>query len=206
MNEQQPTHSESLMREKALYRYIDALERGDFEVMARILQQAERDPELEAMIWEVQTAYLIEQEAEQQEDDILLVRQLLQKHLPSGFVVTQDVQDIPPLTVSDVVARMQVDEIVKGGLKDELQGVVQQLRQSTVPLPSNLGVQGIRDLFVQLGVRASKRIHKLFSETALFLSAGRAQGMAQLAATRRQQEKSRLSDAQQEEQQEEEQS
>lgn len=206
MNEQQPTHSESLMREKALYRYIDALERGDFEVMARILQQAERDPELEAMIWEVQTAYLIEQEAEQQEDDILLVRQLLQKHLPSGFVVTQDVQDIPPLTVSDVVARMQVDEIVKGGLKDELQGVVQQLRPSTVPLPSNLGVQGIRDLFVQLGVRASKRIHKLFSETALFLSAGRAQGMAQLAATRRQQEKSRLSDAQQEEQQEEEQS
>lgn len=206
MNERQPTHSESLMREKALYRYMDALERGDFEVMARILQQAERDPELEAMIWEVQTAYLIEQETEQQEDDIMLVRQLLQKHLPSGFVVTQDVQDVPPLTVSDVVARMQADEVVKGSLKDELQGVVQQLRQSTVPLPSNLGVQGIRDLFVQLGVRASKRIHKLFSETALFLSAGRAQGMAQLAATRRQQEKSRLSDTQQKEQREEEQS
>lgn len=206
MNEQQPTHSESLMREKALYRYMDALERGNFEVMARILQQAERDPELEAMIWEVQTAYLIEQEAEQQENDILLVRQLLQKHLPSGFVVTQDVQDIPPLTVSDVVARMQADEVMKGSLKDELQGVVQQLRQSTVPLPSNLGVQGIRDLFVQLGVRASKRIHKLFSETALFLSAGRAQGLAQLAATRRQQEKSRLPDTQQKEQREEEQS
>jgi hypothetical protein len=206
MNEQQPTHSESLMREKALYRYMDALERGDFQVMARILQQAERDPELDTMIWEVQRAYLLEQETEQQEDDIMLVRQLLQKHLPSGFAVAQDMQDVPPLTVSDVVARMQADEVMKGNLKDEIQGVVQQLRQSTVPLPSNLGVQGIRDLFVQLGVRASKRIHKLFSETALFLSAGRAQGMAQLAATRRQQEKSRLSDIQQKEQQEEEQS
>jgi hypothetical protein len=94
---------------------------------------------------------------------------------------------------------------VKGPLKQELQGVVQQLRQSTVPLPRNLGLQGIRTLFAQLGVRASKQMQKLFSETALFLSAGRAQGMAQLAATRRQQEKSRLSEKQQQEPREEEQ-
>ncbi len=205
MNDQQSTRQERLIREKALYRYMDALERGDFENMARILQQAEHDPELEEMIWEVQTAYLLEQDAERQENDIMLVRQLLQKHLPSGYATVQEVEDIPPLTVSDVAARMQADEAVKGPLKQELQGVVQQLRQSSVPLPRNLGLQGIRALFAQLGVRANKQIQKLFSETALFLSAGRAQGMAQLAATRRQQEKSRLSEKQQQELREEEQ-
>jgi hypothetical protein len=194
---------ESRLREKALYRYMDALERGDFEIMARILQQAERDPELEAMIWEVQTAYLAEQEAERQENDIALVWQLLQKHLPSGLVAVEAIDEIPPLTVSDVAARMQTDVAVEGSLNQELQGVVQQLRQSSILLPSNLGLRGIRTLFARLGVRASKRMQKLFSETALYLSAGRAQGIAQLAATRRQQEQAHDQVKQQNEQQEE---
>lgn len=205
MDNQQPTRQESLMRERTLYRYMDAFERGDFENMARILHQAERDPELEEMIWEVQTAYLIEQEAERQENDIALVRQLLHKHLPSGLSATQIVEEIPPLTVSDVVARMQADEALKGPLKQELHEVVQQLRQSALPLPTNLGLQAIRTLFARLGIHASKQMQKLFSETALFLSAGRAQGMAQLAATRRQQEQVRLSEKQQKEPQEDEQ-
>ncbi len=206
MDNQQPTGRESLMREKALYWYMDAFERGDFENMAHILQQAERDPELEEMIWEVQTAYLIEREVERQEHDIALVRQLMRKHLPSGLATTQAVEEIPQLTVSDVVARMQADESVKGPLGQEFQGVVQQLRQSSVPLPHNLGLQGIRMLFARLGVRASKQMQKLFSETALFLSSGRAQGMAQLTATRRQQEQAHVQEKRQKEQREEEQS
>lgn len=191
MDNLQPARRESLLREKALYSYMDAFERGDFESMARILQQAEHDPTLEEMIWEVQTAYLVEQEAERQENDRALVWRLLQKHLPSGLVAVEGIEEIPPLTVSDVAARMQADGVVEGPLDQEIRGVVQQLRQSSIPLPSNLGLQGIRTLFARLGVRASKRMQKLFSETALYLSAGRAQGIAQLAATRRQQEQSR---------------
>lgn len=61
-------------------------------------------------------------------------------------------------------------------------------------------------LFARLGVRASKQMQKLFSETALFLSSGRAQGMAQLAATRRQQEQAHVQEKRLEEQREEEQS
>lgn len=203
MDNHQSARRESRLREKALYRYMDAFERGDFEIMARILQQAERDPELEEMIWEVQAAYLAELEDERQENDIALVWQLLQKHLPSGLVAFEGIEEIPPLTVSDVAARMQVDVVVEGTLNQELHGVVQQLRQSTIPLPNNLGLEGIRTLFARLGVRASKRMQKLFSETALYLSAGRAQGIAQLAATRRQQEQARDQKKQQNEQQEE---
>jgi hypothetical protein len=56
-----------------------------------------------------------------------------------------------------------------------------------------LGLQGVRKLFAQLGVQASKQIQKFFSQTALFLSAGREQGIAHLAATRKQAEQKRSS-------------
>lgn len=42
-----------LAREKALYRYSSALERGDFGVVSQVLAEAERDPALEGMILEV---------------------------------------------------------------------------------------------------------------------------------------------------------
>ena len=96
---------------------------------------------------------------------------------------------------------MQADEAVKGSVKQELNTVVQQLRQSNMPLPANLGIHGIRSLFTQLGLRVSKQLQKVFSETALFLTAGREQGMAHLAATRRQREQSRLNEKLQEEEQ-----
>jgi hypothetical protein len=190
MNKQQPTQQQRIAREKALHRYMDAFERGDFERMAQVLAQAEQDPELEDLIWKVHAAYVAEEELERQENDIELVQQLLRRHLPSGWETLPDIESIPPLTVGDVVARLQADEATKGSVKQEFNIVVQRLRQSTLPLPQNLGIQSIRTLFSQLGVQASKQLQKLFSETALFLSAGREQGMAHLAATRRQQEQS----------------
>ena len=203
MDKQQPTREQRLMREKALLTYMDAFERGDFDTMSMVLQQAEQDPELSDLIWNVLAAYQAEEEEERRESDVVLVRQLLRQLLPSGWETIPYVEDIPPLTVSDVIARMQVDEAVRGSVKQELNIVVQQLRQSTVPLPANLGLHGIRALFTQLGLRVSKQLQKVFSETALFLTAGREQGMAHLAATRRQREQSRLHEEQQEKQEEE---
>jgi hypothetical protein len=46
-----------LVREKALYRYSSALERGDFGTVAAILAQAEQDPELERSIREMNEFY-----------------------------------------------------------------------------------------------------------------------------------------------------
>src|SRR5258708_31375264 len=192
MDKQQPTRQQQLIREKALSSYMDAFERGDFEGMAHVLEQAKQDPELEHLIWEVHAAYQAEEGIERREHDGELVHQLLRRHLPSGWETTQSIEEIPPLTVSDVIARMQAEEAAKGTIKQELNTVVQRLRQSTMPLPRNLGLQGIRTLFSQLGLQTSKQLQKLFSETALFLSAGREQGMAHLAAPRRQREQSRL--------------
>ncbi len=203
MDKQRPTREQLLAREKALFAYMDAYERGDFDTMSSVLQQTEQDLELGDLIWNVFATYQDEEKEERRDNDVVLVRQLLHQHLPSGWDAVPDVKDIPPLTVSDVIARMQADEAVKGSVKQELNTVVRQLRQSTVPLPAKLGLHGIRALFSHLGLRVSKQLQKVFSETALFLTAGREQGMAHLAATRRQREQSRLSEKQQEKQEEE---
>jgi hypothetical protein len=46
-----------LAREKALYRYSSALERGDFEAVVAVLAEAEQDSELEQMILEMNEVY-----------------------------------------------------------------------------------------------------------------------------------------------------
>lgn len=47
--------------EMLLFRYSSALERGDFDAVATVLREAERDPALEAMIVEMNEAYAAEQ-------------------------------------------------------------------------------------------------------------------------------------------------
>ena len=69
MNRQQTRQARQLDRERALYRYGSALERGDFDVVSRILEKAEQDPVLEHMILEVNAAYLAETEGQQEPVD-----------------------------------------------------------------------------------------------------------------------------------------
>jgi hypothetical protein len=57
MNENQ---ADAVLREKILYRYSSAIERGDFETAAAILAQAEGDPQLEQMIMEINAALVTE--------------------------------------------------------------------------------------------------------------------------------------------------
>lgn len=187
MHNQQPTREEYLRREKALYRYANALERGDANTLAAILHDAEYDALLDRLLLEVHEAYLAEKNEADYAIDAALVRQLLHQHIPSGFEHLVEGVEIPPLTVSDVVARLQSDSAVQGSVKQEVKAVVQQLYQNTTPLPESLSIRGVRTLFTQLGVSVSDRFQKLFRDTAIFLSMGREQGIAQLAATRRQQ-------------------
>src|SRR5258708_39542510 len=57
MTEHQAIRQRRLDREKAAYRYTTALDQGDIDTIATVLQQAERDPELEQMILEIHEAY-----------------------------------------------------------------------------------------------------------------------------------------------------
>lgn len=188
MSNQQPTREKRLLREKTLYRYANALERGDADTLAAILYEAESDSVLEQEIMEVHARYLEEKHVEKLAQDTEQIQSLLRQHIPSGFDQMVEEVEIPALTVGDVVARLQSDAAVRGPARQELTAAVQQLRQNTTVLPQSLSVRNVRTLFIQLGVTVSDRFQKLFRETAIFLSMGREQGMAQLAATRRQQQ------------------
>ena len=176
-------------RERIVLAYLDAFDRCDAENVDRILQQAEQDPVLEKMIWDVHATYQTEQEYKGYEKDVALVRELLQHHVSSGWTEHSELADIPPLTISDVIAQMQSEAVAKGEVRQEFTNLANQLRQSSKQLPENMGLHGVCKLFQELGVPVSKQLQRVFSESALVLISRRDQGMAQLAAARRQRSK-----------------
>src|SRR5579885_597577 len=141
MNNQQPTRQQRLEREKQLHLYMDAFERGDYDRMTQILNKAEQDPELGDLIWEVHAAYVVEQESEKREHDVEVVRHLLRTSIPSAWGASEE-EEIPPLTVGDVIARMQADEATRGLTSREFTRVAQQLSRSSQLLPADLGLHG----------------------------------------------------------------
>ncbi len=187
MHNQWGLSQEQLVREKALYQYLSAFEHGDFESMGTVLQKALQDPLLEAMILEAHEYYQAEEQITLQGEEREKILQMVLEHLPSGIWDEQDEMAIPPLTVGDVIAKMQQDRALTGSVKQEIQIIGEQIPSPQHPLPSNLNLKNIYHLFEQLGLSVSTRVQKLFREKAIFLSMAREQGMAQLAATRRQQ-------------------
>ena len=185
MSEKQIDNSRQLERERALYQYANALERGDFATIQTILDEATRDADLEQMIFELHDAYQDEPESVYA-DDAALVRELLRAHLPSGLAMSEgEVLEAPPLTVGDVCASLQTKAAIQGGDAREVKTFTEQLRLSEAPLPDELTGRNLRRLFAQLGVSVSERFQELFREAAIFLSISREQDMARLSAARR---------------------
>jgi hypothetical protein len=178
--------SQQLAREKALYLYINALERGDSDKMDTVLQQAMYDPLLEEMIMEAHEYYLAEEKVKLREEDFAKILDLVVHYLPSGIPEEEEAIAIPPLTIGDVFDKLREDKNIQRSMKQELQQINAKLAQANVPLPENLAVKSVYRLFEQFGVVVSAKLQKLFREKAIFLSMTRQQGIAQLAATRRQ--------------------
>lgn len=57
MSERQTDKRKQMEREKALYLYANALERGDFATVETILEGATHDVDLEQMIFELHETY-----------------------------------------------------------------------------------------------------------------------------------------------------
>lgn len=172
--------------ELAAYRYTRALEQGDYKTVAALLLEAEHDTELERIILEINDALSVEVDDATMGEDAALVSELVHTHLASG--VPQEIEpSIPPLTVGDVIARIGTDAALRGEVEREVASMVRQLRTDGTPLPSDLSQRSVKQLLEQFGVSVSTRFQKLFRETAIFLTMGRNQGVARLAATRRQQ-------------------
>lgn len=187
MSKQWKISQEQLEREKAVYLYFNALERGDFATMTTVLQQAQNDHLLEQMILEIH-------EHANEEDKIVIsvagrerILELVLRHLPSGIWDVEEELAIPPLTVGEVMTRLQEDARVPGASQQEIKSVSERLQNSQLPLPEKLNLKNVYLLFEQLSISVSTKVQKLFRDKAIHLSMAREQGIAQLAATRRQQ-------------------
>lgn len=174
-----------LAREKVLFRYSSALQRGDFDIVAAVLHEAQDDPILERMVLDINAIYTDDTNTQAEVEAATVVQRLLQEHLPSGFVQTQEPLETP-LTVGDVAARLQTEAAAKGQVDGEINKITGQLRASQTALPTKLSQHNIRQLFEELGINVSRRVQKLFRDTAIFLAMGRTQGRMRMAATRQQ--------------------
>ena len=175
-------------REKAVYLYFRALERGDNEAMARILKQAENDAQLEAMIWEGHQLELTERDLSEQKEASKTLVGALEEAFPGKVLQAPEpvFEAPPPLTLADVAARLQTDESAQGKLISAPadRNALNQLSQMRAQgLPPRLTPRHLKKLFAQLGLQTTQRFQEQFKEAAVFLSMGRGQS-TYLAATR----------------------
>src|SRR6185312_12466862 len=107
-------------------RYLDALDSGDVNVLSELWQKAESNPELEHLLNELTDGLAIEEgPAATWESDAAQVRSLLREHLPSAIPAETD---LPPLTVGDVAAKLQVDSTLGARLTAEDRAANDRLR------------------------------------------------------------------------------
>lgn len=170
-------------RERAIHRYVKALDRGDMDGVAAVLQAAMNDAELGRLISEVNLAYQDEELLIPASEDAELVRNLLGEHLVSAFE-TDEPED-KPLTVGVVAAQLEADRRVPQADRE----ANRLLSGNTVELPEWLSRQEVEHLAKRLGVEASKRFWRVFRDTAITLQIRHSHSQAQLAAARKEGER-----------------
>lgn len=171
-------------RDHAVDRYIQALDQGDIETIAVMLEQAAHDPELDRLIHETNDAFYIEAGLDMLTTDAEQVRQLAWQYLPSAFVDEAEIEAASerPLTVGEVVVRLQADPQLSA---TDL-AATQVLRESHLEVPDELTTRTVGELARRIGISASERFWRAFRETAIMLGLNRSQTQAQFAAAREQ--------------------
>src|SRR3990172_259056 len=165
----------SASRDRAVHRYVHALDQGDIDTVIQILEEALGDPELDHAIAEINLAIEEEVVLTPIANDAQLVRDLIQKHFPSS--ISTDFGDHEALTVREVATQMEAKQNVPVADKQ----AHQELLGKSIELPGWLSIQEIKRLANDLQIQASDRFWRLFRETAIMMGMGR--GQAQMAAT-----------------------
>jgi hypothetical protein len=172
-------------RERALFRYALALDRGDAATITAILEQAEEDAILEQMILDWHVAIAEDDDALIFAHDAELVQRLAEEHLVSGE--EGEAVEPTPLTIKDVIARLHDDPQIRSHLTVELEQLAALLVNNQTPLPDDLSLGALQQLLASQGIPLfSRPFLKVFRDTAIYLAMGHEQAV-NLAAARRQQ-------------------
>lgn len=168
-------HERAVLREKAIYRYVEALDRAELEIVAEVIALAIDDPELSQAIIEVNSAFQQEMQLTPLSADAEIVRTLIHEHLGSGELAhTENL----PLTVGEVAAKLKSDRRVPF----TEQRVNDLLLNNQQPLPALLSFEATKQIGRDLGIEASDRFWRAFRDAAITLSMGRGRESQLLAA------------------------
>ena len=183
-------------REKAIYRYVTALDDGDMDGVAEILELALYDLKLAEIIEEIDCAYQEEEGITPIATDAAIVKDLIQQHLHSAFegdeekVELQSVEEFSveentkSITIGEVARRLQETKSVQTKEYE----LLESLSNSSIPIPSPLSIKAIKQLLADnLQQKVSPRFCDRFRQSAIKLGMGRSYSNAQLAAARQHQ-------------------
>jgi hypothetical protein len=161
---------QQLVRIEFLSRFLQAYVQANLEVFGAILQHADSDPVLQALIWNIFPVYLREEEhihGAMQEQEL---HRLLEHPQPLAY--TRKKPSPLPLTVADVAARVQVDFLLhRDDYEDHyaIQRALTILTQSHDPLITPVSAPTIEALFSHWGLPVPPSLKQAFLQTAVLL-------------------------------------
>lgn len=168
-------------RERVALRYLDALDADDYQTLAHLWRAACSDPELLALLLELDQGLMDEEAglAAEETADEALVQRLLAEHL-GGHLLRQE-EPTGPLTTANVAARL----LEQGGpMSSEDREAGAALASLRAPLPDDLGQHSFDQWAAALPVRASRGFWRAFRKCAVLLTLGRGDQGIELAAAR----------------------
>jgi hypothetical protein len=168
-------------RELVEIEYVAALERGDFEAIAAILEEAFADPELDRRIVSIDLVLHAEAGLQAPEEQARVIRELLIRHLPSAIPETEE---SVALTIGMVAVRLA--EEARGSLSPADRLANLHLIERTDSLESPVTSEVVARLSAATDVTASQRYWEQFRRMAAKLAIARQHGEVELAAARRQ--------------------
>ncbi len=167
--------------ERMAVRYLDALDAGDLDSVAKLWEQAAGDPELASLLDDINKGLEDEEGPGTDFDtDAGRVIEMARRHLPSAFPV---VTPTGPVVAAEVARRLEAEPEFRR-LDPADRGAHARLLADVTPLPDSLGQPGVDRWLRALGVVAGPVYRKAFRKVAILMEMARGQGEARLAAAR----------------------
>lgn len=178
-------------RERLAILYCAAFERGDLELINKVLEDAAEDDNLAQMIFQ-SSLELIGQDEREVADKILFdleakhVGQIVQQKVSNELFESSEEIQLPTVTVRSILANLQEDSSINTSVRNEAAKAQQELKAGDVSLPTDLSLRGVENLLRSVGLHLSESAKSLFRRVAIFKSMGLENQEMRLAATRKQ--------------------